>query len=97
MYIYVYNIYIYMIEIYSLRDNPPAHLFTFCSSLHRSKKFARVTASSIFLKGFVLPHQTRPSVCAQYLVCENKQFECPVDLRECSFGVRFDVSVAHSN
>ena len=63
-----------------------AVLSTFCSTSRGSKKLAPVTASSIFLKCFVLPHQTRPNVRAEYLVWENKQFECPGDLRECSFG-----------
>ena len=74
-----------------------AVLYTFCSSSHGSNKLAPVTASSIFLKCFVLPHQTRPNVRAEYLVWENKQFECPGDLRECSFGRQISVSVALSN
>ena len=73
-----------------------AVLSTFCSSLHGSKKLAPVTASSVFLKCFVLPHQTRPNVRAEYLVWENKQFECPGDLRECSFGRQVSGSVAVS-
>ena len=49
-----------------------AVLCTFCNSSHGSKKLAPVTASSIFLKCFVLPHQTRPNVRAEYLVWLNK-------------------------
>ena len=67
-----------------------AVLSTFCNSLHGSKKLAPVIASSIFLKCFVLPHQTRPNVRAEYLVWENKQFECPGDLRERSFVRQMD-------
>ena len=63
-----------------------AILYTFCSSSHRSKKLAPVTTSNMFLKCFVLPHQTRPNVRVEYLVWENKHFQCPGDLRECSFG-----------
>ena len=70
---------------------------TFCSSSHGSKKLAPVTASSIFLKCFVLPHQTRPNVRAEYLVWENKQFQCPGDLRGRSFGRQVDADVALSN
>ena len=77
-----------------------AILYTFCGSSHGSTKLAPVTASSIFLKCFVLPHQTRPNARAEYLVWENKQFECPGDLRERSFGRQMDarsgVSVALS-
>ena len=74
-----------------------AVLSTFCSSSHGSKKVAPVTASSIFPKCFVLPHQTRPNVRAEYLVWENKQLQCPGDLRQRNFLRRFDASVALSN
>ena len=42
-----------------------AVLCTFCSSSHGSKKLAPVTVPSIFLKCFVLSHQTRPDVRAE--------------------------------
>ena len=63
-----------------------AVLSTSCSSLHGSKKLAPVTASSIFFKCHVCHAKRGQNVRAEYLVWENKQFESPDDLRECSFG-----------